>query len=106
VVHCCLPIPPGERPWRQLCGRAGQQGPLLLFGPAQGLALEPAVEVLFLLEDVVDDARELLGHERACDGLPLASLLLLVPVAHLGIVLDGSDGRVTEGQLQVAIALA
>jgi hypothetical protein len=95
-------------------GRAWKQGPLLLLGAAERRAFEGAVEVLLLAQDVVDDPGDLFGHQCACyrlvddPSIGLLALLAAVPVSDLppaeggsAVVLDGTDGGVAEGELEV-----
>ncbi len=63
------------------------------------------VEVDLLLEDDVDSAGDLLLYECACDSRVLLACLLLVEAFDLREVLDGSDGGVAEGELEVAVAV-
>src|SRR5688500_8155805 len=93
----------GER--LQLGGGAGQAWPLRLLRATQRLALERAVEGLLLREHVVDDARELLGDEGARDRRRLPPRERAVEGADLGEVLDRPHRGVTEGELEVAVAV-
>ena len=56
-------------------------------------------------EHVVDDARDLEGHECARDLHGLLPGLRFVEGANLGIVLHGAHARVTEREFEVAVAL-
>ena len=87
-------------------GRAWQEGPLLLLDAVQGDPLEPAVEVFSLPEDVVDDPRDLLRHERSRHRVRLLPLLAPVPLPHLGVVLNGAHRGMGEGELEIAVAVA
>jgi hypothetical protein len=57
-------------------------------------ALEAPVELLLLAEHLIDDARQLQGHQRARDPDRLLAGLGLEARPDLGVVLDGADGGV------------
>ncbi len=87
----------------QLGGWACQARPLRLFRSTERFVFEAWVEMVAGFEDVIDDAGDLKGNERAGDFDGFASRFGFEEGPDLGIVLHGADGGVTEGDLEVAI---
>ena len=92
-----------DRSPSQLDARACPTWPLRLLPPLEWLALERVVELDALLEDDIDAARELLLDESPCDGRVLLPSLALIEPLDFGVVLNGPDRGVTEGELEVTI---
>ena len=59
----------------------------------------------FVLEHVIDDASELFGDDGACNGFIGAAADLLIEVAIFREVLNGMDGHIGKGDLQILIAV-
>ncbi len=69
------------------------------------MALERMVEVDLLLEDDVGATSDFLLHERTSDGWILLPSLSLIEAFDLGEILNGPNRGVTEGELQITVAI-
>ena len=69
-----------------------------------GLSFEPTI-VGVVPEHVIDDPRQLFGDDGASDGFVGASADLLIQPAVFREVLDGMDGHVGEGDLEIFVAV-
>ena len=92
-----------DRSPNQLDARACLAWPLRLLPPLERLALERVVELDALGQDDVDATREFLLDERPRDGRVLLPSLALIEPLDFGVVLNGPDRGVTEGELEVTI---
>ncbi len=88
----------------QLDGRGCQAGPLSRLRALQRHAAESAVEVFLFGQHLIDDPRQLGGHDGARDYDRFAASLLLVERFDDRVVLNRPDTRVTEGKFEIAIA--
>ena len=59
----------------------------------------------FVLENVIDDTSKFFGNHCASDGFVGAAEDLLVEPSILGKVLNGMDGHVSKGDLQIFVAV-
>ena len=75
-----------------------------MFPTTERAVLELPVEFLLRREYLIDDAGELERHQRAGDPERLAPGLGLEEGADFRVVLDRAEARVTERQLEVAVA--
>lgn len=89
----------------QLCVRACLTWPLRGLALRERLALERVIEVDLVLQDHVDRAGDLLLDEGASDGRVLLPGFLLIEPLDLRVVLNSTDGRMAQRELQIPVPI-